>query len=54
MKHRIGLIPINVSEDITDNYKDNDYKFELNVIKGKEQNTNCQEEDKEHIQIQKQ
>jgi len=32
MKHRIGLIPINISEDITDNYIDNDYKFELNVI----------------------
>ena len=32
MKHRIGLIPINISEEITDNYIDNDYKFELNVI----------------------
>lgn len=32
MKHRIGLIPINISENITDNYVDNDYKFELNVI----------------------
>ena len=32
MKHRIGLIPINVSETITDNYNDNDYSFELNVI----------------------
>ena len=32
MKHRIGLIPINVSEEITDIYIDNDYKFELNVI----------------------
>jgi|LakMenE22Apr09ns_1017241.scaffolds.fasta_scaffold00029_19 DNA-directed RNA polymerase subunit L len=32
MKHRIGLIPINVSEEITDTYIDNDYKFELNVI----------------------
>ena len=31
MKHRIGLIPINVDEDITDNYEDDDYKFELNV-----------------------
>lgn len=31
MKHRIGLIPINVDEKITDNYEDNDYKFELNV-----------------------
>ena len=31
MKHRIGLIPINVSEEITDTYIDNDYKFELNV-----------------------
>ena len=32
MKHRIGLIPINVSEVITDKYIDNDYKFELNVM----------------------
>lgn len=32
MKHRIGLIPINVSETITDNYIDNDYKFILNVM----------------------
>jgi DNA-directed RNA polymerase subunit L len=32
MKHRIGLIPINVSEKITDNYTDNEYKFELNVV----------------------
>ena len=32
MKHRIGLIPINITENITDNYIDNDYKFELNVI----------------------
>jgi len=31
MKHRIGLIPINVDEKITDNYEDDDYKFELNV-----------------------
>lgn len=31
MKHRIGLIPINVDEKITDNYEDNDYKFELNA-----------------------
>lgn len=31
MKHRIGLIPINIDENITDNYEDNDYKFELNV-----------------------
>ena len=32
MKHRIGLIPIHVSENITNNYVDNDYSFELNVI----------------------
>ena len=32
MKHRIGLIPIYVSEEITNNYEDNDYIFELNVI----------------------
>jgi len=32
MKHRIGLIPINVSETITDNYIDNDYKFKLHII----------------------
>jgi DNA-directed RNA polymerase subunit L len=32
MKHRIGLIPICVSEEITNNYEDNDYIFELNVI----------------------
>lgn len=32
MKHRIGLIPIYVSEEITDEYEDNDYVFELNVI----------------------
>ena len=31
MKHRIGLIPINVDEKITDNYEDDDYKFELNA-----------------------
>jgi DNA-directed RNA polymerase alpha subunit/DNA-directed RNA polymerase subunit L len=31
MKHRIGLIPIYVNEDITDNYIDDDYEFSLNV-----------------------
>jgi len=31
MKHRIGLIPINVDEKITDDYEDDDYKFELNA-----------------------
>ena len=31
MKHRLGLIPINIDEDITDNYEDNDYEFELNI-----------------------
>lgn len=31
MKHRIGLIPICVSEKITDIYEDNDYKFSLNI-----------------------
>ena len=31
MKHRIGLIPINIDEKITDNYEDNEYEFELNV-----------------------
>jgi DNA-directed RNA polymerase subunit L len=32
MKHRIGLIPIYVTEKITDTYTDNDYSFELNVL----------------------
>jgi DNA-directed RNA polymerase II subunit RPB3 len=32
MKHRVGLIPIYVSEEITNKYEDNDYVFELNVI----------------------
>lgn len=32
MKHRIGLIPINISEQITDIYEDNDYTFELNIV----------------------
>jgi|688.fasta_scaffold200744_3 DNA-directed RNA polymerase subunit L len=32
MKHRIGLIPIYVNEKITDDYVDNDYSFDLNVI----------------------
>ena len=31
MKHRIGLIPINVDETITDNYEDDDYIFELDA-----------------------
>ena len=31
MKHRLGLIPINIDEDITDYYEDNDYEFELNI-----------------------
>lgn len=31
MIHRIGLIPLHISEDITENYEDNDYEFELNV-----------------------
>lgn len=31
MIHRIGLIPLHISEDITENYEDNDYEFELNI-----------------------
>ncbi len=31
MIHRIGLIPIHVTEDITEIYNDDDYIFELNV-----------------------
>lgn len=31
MIHRIGLIPLNISEEITEEYNDNDYEFELNV-----------------------
>jgi DNA-directed RNA polymerase subunit L len=31
MEHRIGLIPLHIKEDITDNYIDGDYEFELNV-----------------------
>jgi len=31
MIHRIGLIPLNIKEDITENYNDGDYIFELNV-----------------------
>lgn len=31
MIHRIGLIPLHISEDITDNYEDGDYKFEFNI-----------------------
>jgi DNA-directed RNA polymerase subunit L len=30
MIHRIGLIPLNIKENITENYEDNDYTFELN------------------------
>lgn len=29
--HRIGLIPLHITEEITDNYEDGDYVFELNV-----------------------
>jgi len=31
MIHRIGLIPLNITEEITENYEDEDYKFELNI-----------------------
>ena len=31
MIHRIGLIPLHISEEITEEYEDGDYKFELNV-----------------------
>lgn len=31
MIHRIGLIPLNISEEITENYEDGDYEFEFNV-----------------------
>jgi DNA-directed RNA polymerase II subunit RPB3 len=31
MIHRVGLIPLYISEKITDDYKDGDYVFELNV-----------------------
>jgi len=31
MIHRIGLIPLNISEEITENYEDGDYQFEFNV-----------------------
>lgn len=31
MIHRIGLIPIHISESITDSYTDDDYIFELNI-----------------------
>jgi DNA-directed RNA polymerase subunit L len=31
MIHRIGLIPLHISEEITEIYEDNDYEFELNV-----------------------
>lgn len=31
MIHRIGLIPLHISEEITENYEDNDYEFELNI-----------------------
>jgi len=31
MIHRIGLIPLHIDEIITENYEDDDYKFELNI-----------------------
>lgn len=31
MIHRIGLIPLHISEVITENYEDGDYKFEFNI-----------------------
>lgn len=31
MIHRIGLIPIHVSEAITESYEDDDYEFEINI-----------------------
>lgn len=31
MIHRIGLIPLHINEEITENYNDGDYIFELNV-----------------------
>jgi DNA-directed RNA polymerase subunit L len=31
MIHRIGLIPLNISEEITEDYEDGDYEFYLNV-----------------------
>lgn len=31
MIHRVGLIPLHISEEITENYEDNDYKFEFNI-----------------------
>ena len=31
MIHRIGLIPLHISEEITEDYEDGDYQFELNV-----------------------
>ena len=32
MIHRVGLIPLHISEQITENYEDGEYKFEFNVI----------------------
>jgi len=31
MIHRVGLIPLNISDDIVEDYEDGDYVFELNV-----------------------
>ena len=31
MIHRIGLIPLHISEEITENYEDGEYEFELNI-----------------------
>lgn len=31
MIHRVGLIPLHITENITENYNDGDYVFELNV-----------------------
>jgi len=31
MIHRVGLIPLHITEEITESYEDNDYKFEINI-----------------------
>ena len=31
MIHRIGLIPLHITEEITENYEDGDYEFEFNI-----------------------
>jgi len=31
MIHRIGLIPLHISQEITETYEDNDYEFEINI-----------------------